>query len=162
MSIQSLFLLNDSGEVLFEKHERGRATDRKICDWYWTEVGKRKDLGQVRRSSVSCPTSICTPQVSGPQYEPFTIIVEHCIFVCRSRKSLLFTIFMVVISRLFTPAQLSPLPLDFFNSTAGTTSLSLSAVLCRSHHPRWDHFSGLHPGGDFTTALHGGTLHYPP
>jgi hypothetical protein len=48
MSIQSLFLLNDSGEVLFEKHERGRASDRKICDWYWTEVGKRKDLGQVR------------------------------------------------------------------------------------------------------------------
>lgn len=52
MGVQSLFLLSDTGEVLFEKHERGRATDRGICSWYWTEVEKYKEQKEVLTCSL--------------------------------------------------------------------------------------------------------------
>ena len=37
--IQSFFLLNNTGEVLIEKHWRG-VTSRAVCDYFWDEVNK--------------------------------------------------------------------------------------------------------------------------
>ena len=37
--IQSFFLLNNTGEVLIEKHWRG-ITSRAVCDFFWDEVNK--------------------------------------------------------------------------------------------------------------------------
>ena len=37
--IQSFFLLNNTGEVLIEKHWRG-VTSRSVCDFFWDEVNK--------------------------------------------------------------------------------------------------------------------------
>ncbi|GAQ80997.1 Clathrin-associated protein medium chain [Klebsormidium nitens] len=59
MGVQSLFLLSDTGEVLFEKHERGRATDRGVCSWYWTEVEKFNEQKEVPPLLVS-PTYYIT------------------------------------------------------------------------------------------------------
>jgi AP-3 complex subunit mu len=37
--INSFFLLNNTGEVLIEKHWRG-VTSRQVCDFFWDEVNK--------------------------------------------------------------------------------------------------------------------------
>ncbi|KAH3743695.1 AP-3 complex subunit mu-2 [Pelomyxa schiedti] len=44
--IHSLFILNDTGEVLFEKHYRG-TVNRNVCDYYWEEVSKAASPEEV-------------------------------------------------------------------------------------------------------------------
>jgi hypothetical protein len=50
--IGSLFILNDKGSVLFEKHYR-RVSSRACCDDFWKMV-ERKAGEQVRLFSSPC------------------------------------------------------------------------------------------------------------
>eukprot|EP01111_Echinosteliopsis_oligospora_P019898 TRINITY_DN986_c0_g1_i1.p1 TRINITY_DN986_c0_g1~~TRINITY_DN986_c0_g1_i1.p1 ORF type:complete len:417 (-),score=103.61 TRINITY_DN986_c0_g1_i1:50-1300(-) len=44
--IHSLFFLNESGDVIIEKHYRG-LVNRSICDYFWDEVAKVANVSEV-------------------------------------------------------------------------------------------------------------------
>jgi len=44
--IHSLFILNESGDVIIEKHYRG-LVNRSICDYFWDQVRKAPNLAEV-------------------------------------------------------------------------------------------------------------------
>jgi len=62
--IHSLFIVNDVGEVLFEKHYRG-IVNRSVCDYYWEAVSKASSPEEV-------PPVIVTPRfyLFNVLYEP--------------------------------------------------------------------------------------------
>ncbi|GBG90153.1 hypothetical protein CBR_g50247 [Chara braunii] len=53
MTIQSIFIMSDLGEVMFEKHYQGKAVDRSICDWYWSELVRAQSHRELPSVMVS-------------------------------------------------------------------------------------------------------------